>query len=156
MHAALREELKRTFQEHRLGVKFHNTKGAIVIENPSNRNNRFDRDLPSPLGLTKERLKAPAIIIRLASFNSYIINFDLFDKDDNLFKGELSIVLRCFDVRASPCEALNYSPPHPVLWKITIRNQISDMRIFVTDETGELINFNRLLRPELEMQIKFA
>ena len=93
----------------------------------------------------------------MASFNSYIINCDFFDKDDNLFKGELSIVLRCFGVRASPCEAVNYSPPHPVLRKITIRNQISDMRIFVTDEAGELINFNGLpRRPELEMQIKFA
>ena len=59
---------------------------------------------------------------------------DLLDKDKNLFNGEPSRVLGCFDTAKSQFERVNYSLPNPVLRKITSRNDITSIRIFVPDE----------------------
>ena len=85
------------------------------------------------------------LISRFTSFNNYLFHRDLLDRDENLFNGELLSVLGYF-------ERVNYSPPNPVLRKITPRNDITFIRIFVTDENSDIIRFNGMpARLELEI-----
>ena len=132
-------------------------RGPIVIENPLGRKVLFDRDLTYLLGLSsgnpRERLKKQAVINRLASFNNYFINCDLLDKDENLFNGQPSTILACFDSVGKSFERVEYSPKDITMKKITSGKYISSIRITVTDENGELIDFNYLpLRFEIEIK----
>ena len=117
----------------------------------------FDRDLTFLLGLNagnpRERLKKQTVINRLASFNNYFVNCDLMDKDENLFNGKPSTILACFDIDGKSFERVEYSPKEITMKKITSGKYISSVRITVTDENGELIDFNNLpLRFEVEIK----
>ena len=68
-------------------------------------------------------------ISRFTSFNSYLVHCDLLDKDENLCNGESLSILGCFDIPGSQFERVNYSPPNPVLQKITPRNDITSIHI---------------------------
>ena len=139
--------------------KLDDANGSIVIENPQNRKIMFDRDLTFLFGLNRNmkenprtRLKTQTALNRLVSFNNYFINCDLLDKDENLFNGNPSLILGCFDIVGKPFERVEYSPKEIVMKKITSGKYIPSMRIFVTDENGEMIDFNGLpLRFELEI-----
>ena len=63
---------------------------------------KLDRDLSSLLGID-QRLQEKNLASRFTSFDSYLVHCDLLDKDENLFNGEPSNVLGCFDtaLRAS-------------------------------------------------------
>ena len=136
------------FADEGVEVKFDDASGPIVIENPLNKNVLFDRDLTFLLGLNagnpRERLKKQAVINRLASFNNYFINCDLLDKDENLFNRNPSTILACFDIDGKSFERVEYSPKQITMKKITSGKYISSIRITVTDENGELIDFNNL------------
>ena len=151
------KKLKEIFADEGIEVKFDDASGPIVIENPLNRKVLFDRDLTFLLGLNagnlRERLKKQAVINRLASFNNYFINCDLLDKDENLFNGKPSTILACFDIDGKSFERVEYSPKQITMKKITSGKYISSIRITVTDENGELIDFNNLpLRFEIEIK----
>ena len=68
-------------------------------------------------------------ISRFTSFNSYFVHCDLLDKDENLCNGEPLSVLGCFDITESQFERVNYSPPNPVLQKITPWKDITSIHI---------------------------
>ena len=155
--SSIGKKLQGLFSEEGIEVKFDDASGPIVIENPMNRKVLFDRDLTFLLGLSsgnpRERLKKQAVINRLASFNNYFINCDLLDKDENLFNGKPSTILACFDVDGQSFERVKYSSPEITMKKITSGKYISSIRITVTDENGELIDFNNLpLRFEIEIK----
>ena len=151
------KKMQELFEREYVTVKFNDAKGSIVLENPYNKKIIFDRDLTFLLGLngnmkeiSRTQLKRQAIINRLASFNNYFINCDLLDKEENLFNGKPSTILACFDVDGKSFERVKYSSP-----EITMKKSgkyISSIRITVTDENGELIDFNNLpLRFEIEI-----
>ena len=151
------KKLKEIFNDEGIEVKFDDASGPIVIENPLNRKVLFDRDLTFLLGLSagnpRERLKKQAVINRLASFNNYFINCDLMDKDENLFNGKPSTILACFDIVGKSFDRVEYSPKQITMKKITSGKYISSIRITVTDENGELIDFNNFpLRFEIEIK----
>ena len=155
--SSIGKKLQGLFSEEGIEVKFDDASGPIVIENPMNRKVLFDRDLTFLLGLSsgnpRERLKSQAIINRLASFNNYFINCDLLDKEENLFNGKPSTILACFDVDGKSFERVKYSSPEITMKKITSGKYISSIRITVTDENGELIDFNNFpLRFEIEIK----
>ena len=155
--SSIGKKLQEIFADEGIKVKFDDASGPIVIENPLNKNVLFDRDLTFLLGLNarnpKERLKKQAVINRLASFNNYFINCDLLDKDENLFNGKPSTILACFDINGKSFERVEYSPKQIAMKKITSGKYISSIRITVTDENGELIDFNNLpLRFEIEIK----
>ena len=152
--------MQELFEREYVTVKFNDAKGSIVLENPYNKKIIFDRDLTFLLGLngnmkeiSRTQLKRQAIINRLASFNNYFINCGLLDKEENLFNGKpSSTILACFDVDGKSFERVKYSSPEITMKKITSGKYISSIRITVTDENGELIDFNNLpLRFEIEI-----
>ena len=151
------KKLEEIFADEGIEVKFDGANGPIVIENPLNRKVLFNRDLTFLLGLnagnSRERLKKQTVINRLASFNNYFINCDLMDKDENLFNGNPSTILACFDIVGKSFERVEYSPKQITMKKITSGKYISSVRITVTDENGELIDFNNLLL-RFEVEIK--
>ena len=149
--------LEEIFNAEGIEVKFDDASGPIVIENPLNKNVLFDRDLTFLLGLNagnpRERLKKQAVLHRLVSFNNYFINCDLLDKDENLFNGNPSTILACFDIDGKSFERVEYSPKQITMKKITSGKYISSIRITVKDENGELIDFNNLpFRFEVEIK----
>ena len=155
--SSIGKKLKEIFNDEGIKVRFDEVSGPIVIENPLNKNVLFDRDLTFLLGLNagnpRERLKKQAVINRLASFNNYFINCDLLDKDENLFNGKPSTILACFDINGKSFERVEYSPKQITMKKITSGKYISSIRITMTDENGELIDFNNLpLRFEIEIK----
>ena len=155
--SSIGKKLQEIFNDEGIKVKFDDVSGPIVIENPLNKNVLFDRDLTFLLGLNagnpRERLKKQTVINRLASFNNYFINCDLLDKDENLFNGKPSTILACFDIDGKSFERVEYSPKQITMKKITSGKYISSIRITVTDENGELIDFNNLpLRFEIEIK----
>ena len=154
--SSIGKKLQEIFTEG-IEVKFDDASGLIIIKNPLNKNVLFDCDLTFLLGLSagnpRERLKKQAIINRLASFNNYFINCDLMDKDENLFNGKPSTILACFDIDGKPFERVECSPKEITMKKITSGKYISSIRITVTDENGELIDFNNLLL-RFEIEIK--
>ena len=138
-------------------VKLDDASGSIFIKNVLGKIIMFDRDLTYLLGLNagfvkenpRERLKKHIVINRLASFN----NCDLLDKEENLFNGNPSTILACFDIIGKFFERVEYSPKQIVMKKIKSGKYISSIRITVTDENGELIDFNNLpLRFEIEIK----
>ena len=155
--SSIGKKLQEIFADEGVEVKFDDVRGPIVIKNPLDKNVLFDRELTYLLGLSevnpKERLKKNTVIYRLASFNNYFINCDLMDKDENLFNGKPSTILACFDVDGKSFERVEYSPKDITMKKITSGKYISSIRITVTDENGELIDFNYLpLRFEIEIK----
>ena len=120
----------------------------------------FDRDLTFLLGLnanikedSRTRLKTQGVINRLASFNNYFIHCDIMDKEENLFNGKPSTILACFDVNGKSFERVEYSSKDITMKKITSGKYFSSIRITVTDENGELIDFNNFpLRFEIEIK----
>ena len=131
----------------------------------------FDRDLSYLLcleessqdDLERKKLYAPkskrrivlkngeTVINRLASFNNYFINCDLLDKDENLFNGKPSTLLECFDVIGEPFKRVRYSKTNPAVKKL-LSDVLTSIRITVTDENSEMIDFNGLpLYFELEI-----
>ena len=155
--SSIGKKLEEIFNGEGVEVKFDDASGPIVIKNSLNKNVLFDRDLTFLLGLSevspRERLKKQAIINRLASFNNYFINCDLMDKDESLFNGKPSTILACFDINGKSFERVEYSPKQITMKKITSGKYISSIRITVTDENGELIDFNNLpLRFEIEIK----
>ena len=155
--SSIGKKLQEIFTEEGIEVKFDDVSGPIVIKNPLNKNVLFDRDLTFLLGLgsgnPRERLKKQAVINRLASFNNYFINCDLMDKEENLFNGKPSTILACFDADGKWFERVEYSPKDITMKKITSGKYISSIRITVTDENGELIDFNNFpLRFEIEIK----
>ena len=146
--SSIGKKLQEIFNDEGIKVKFDDVSGPIVIENQLNKSVLFDRDLTYLLGLgsgnRRERLKKQTIINRLASFNNYFINCDLMDKDENLFNGKPSTILACFDIDGKSFERVEYSPKQITMKKITSGKYISSIRITVTDENGELIDFNNL------------
>ena len=152
--------MQELFSKEYVTVKFDDVKAPIVLENPYNNKIIFDRDLTFLLGLNgnmKEisiaQLKKQTIINRLASFSNYFIHCDLLDKDENLFNGKPSTILACFDISGKSFERVEYSPKEITMTKITSLKYISSIRITVTDENGELIDFNNLpLRFEIEIK----
>ena len=155
--SSIGKKLEEIFNDEGIEVKFDDASGPIVIENPLNRKVLFDRDLTYLLSLSagnqRERLKKQAIINRLASFNNYFINCDLLDKDENLFNGKPSTILACFDISGKSFERVEYSPKEITMKKITSGKYISSIRITVTDENGELVDFNNFpLRFEIEIK----
>ena len=148
--SSIGKKLQGLFSEEGIEVKFDDASGPIVIENPMNRKVLFDRDLTFLLGLSsgnpRERLKSQAIINRFASFNNYFINCDLLHKEENLFNGKPSTILACFDISGKSFERVEYSPKDITMKKITSGKYISSIRITVTDENGELIDFNNISR----------
>ena len=155
--SSIGKKLEEIFNDEDIEVKFDDASGPIVIENPLNRNVVFDRDLTFLLGLNagnpRERLKKQAVINSLVSFNNYFINCDLLDKDENLFNGNPSTILACFDINGKSFERVEYSPKQITMKKITSGKYISSIRITVTYENGELIDFNNFpLRFEIEIK----
>ena len=155
--SSIGKKLQEIFNDEGVEVKFDDVSGPIVIKNPLNKNVLFDRDLTFLLGLSevspRERLKRQAVINRLASFNNYFIKCDLLDKEENLFNGKPSTILACFDVDGKSFERVKYSSKEITMKKITSGKYISSIRITVTDENGELIDFNNFpLRFEIEIK----
>ena len=154
------KKMQELFEREYVAVKFDDVKGSIVLENPHSNKIIFDRDLTFLLGLngnmkeiSRTQLKKQTVINRLASFNNYFIHCDLLDKEENLFNGKPSTILACFDVDGKSFERVEYSPKDITMKKITSGKYISSIRITVTDENGELIDFNNLpLRFEIEIK----
>ena len=158
--SSIGKKMQELFERKYVTVKFDDAKGSIVLENPYSKKIIFDRDLTFLLGLngnmkeiSRTQLKKQTVINRLASFNNYFISCDLLDKEENLFNGKPSTILACFDVDGKSFERVEYSPKDITMKKITSGKYISSIRITVTDENGELIDFNNFpLRFEIEIK----
>ena len=154
------KKMQELFEREYVAVKFDDAEGSIVLENSNSNKIIFDRDLTFLLGLngnmkeiSRAQLKKQTVINRLASFNNYFIHCDLLDKEENLFNGKPSTILACFDVNGKSFERVEYSPKDITMKKITSGKYMSSIRITVTDENGELIDFNNLpLRFEIEFK----
>jgi hypothetical protein len=155
----LGKELESIFKKEKVTLRFDDVEGAIVIENPLQRKIQIDRDLTALLGLIEfgliekgRKLKAKTIINQLTSFNTYIINCDLIDREENLFNGKPSNILASFDITGKSFERVTYSSKETAMRRMKSLNQITSMRIKVTDENDDLIDFNGLpLRFEIEI-----
>ena len=153
------KKLQEIFADESIEVKFYDEKGLIVIKNLQNRKIIFDRDLTFLPGLngneedSRTRLKTQTVINRLASLKNYFIHCDLLDKDENLFNGNPSTILACFDIDGKSFERVEYSLKQITMKKITSGKYISSIRITVMDGNGETIDFNNLpLRFEIEIK----
>ena len=89
----------------------------------------------------------------MTTFNTYLIHCDLIDKCENLFNENPSTIMEVFDIAGKPFERVTYqSESETAMRNISSRNQITSMRIKVTDENGDLIDFNGLpLKFEIEI-----
>ena len=158
--SSIGKKLQEIFADEGVEVKFYDEQDVIVIKNLQNQKIIFDRDLTFLFGLngnmkedSRTRLKTQTILNRLVSFNNYYINCDLLDKDENLFNGNPSTILACFDIDGKSFERVEYSPKQITMKKITSGKYISSIRITVMDENGELIDFNNFpLRFEIEIK----
>ena len=115
----IRKKLQEIFENESQRQTF-NSRGSISIENPLIRKITFDRDLTSVLRLSdkeKGRLKIFNFINHLFSISKYFINFDILDKDENLFNGKPSTLLECFDVIGDPFKRVSYSKTNQSLKK---------------------------------------
>ena len=83
-----------------------------------------------------------------------MVHCDLIDRDENIFKGGPSLILVSFDTTRGPFERVTYfSEGRATTTKIKKKhNHITSMRIKVTDENGDLIDFHGLpLKLEIEI-----
>ena len=108
------KKLQEIFADEGVEVKFYDEQDVIVIKNLQNQKIIFDRDLTFLFGRngneedSRTRLKTQTVLNRLVSFNSYFINCDLLDKDENLFNGNPSTILACFDIVGKSFERVEY------------------------------------------------
>ena len=104
-------------------------------------------------GISFFAISRPSRLLRESALNNYFINCDLLDKEENLFNGKPSTILACFDISGKSFERVEYSQKDITMKKITSGKHISSIRITVTDENGELIDFNNFpLRFEIEIK----
>ena len=154
----LGKALETAFKGEKINLRFDDAEGAIVIENPLQKKVQIDRDLTALLGLIKfnltergRKLKNKTIINQLTSFNTYLIHCDLTDREENLFNGEFSDVLSSFHIKGQPFERVTYKSEETAMRKIK-KSQITSMKIRVTDENNDLIDFKGLpLRFQIEI-----
>ena len=111
------KKLQEIFADEGIEVKFYDEQDVIVIKNLQNQKIIFDRDLTFLFGLNRNmeedsrtRLKTQTVLNRLVSFKNYFIHCDLLDKDENLFNGNPSTILACFDIDGKSFERVEYSP----------------------------------------------
>ena len=149
---SLARALEKILSEERgFKVTIKHSKAGTVILYPHQEKVKLDRDLSLLLGIDQS-LQEKNLSSRFTSLNNYLVHCDLLDKDENLFNGEPSSVLGCFDIAESQFKRVNYSPPNPVLRKITPRNDDTFIRIFVTDENRDIICCNGMpMKLELEI-----
>ena len=148
----LGKTLEEALKNENINIRLDNVEGVIVIENPLEKKIQMDRDLTTLLGLIKfdlidegRKLKIKTIINQLTSFNTYLIHCDLIDRDENIFNVDPSSLLASFDIRGGPFERVTYSLECPgPMRKIKGLGHITSMRIKVTDENGDLTDFNGL------------
>lgn len=128
---------------------------TIVISNPPQGKIQMDRDLAALLGLIKlcitdkkgRKLKIKTIIKQSTLFNTYMIHCDLTDRDENLFNGDSSSIhdLGEFQHYRRTFERVTYSSEaKAAMRKMEGLNHITSIRIKVTDDNGDLIDFNGL------------
>ena len=146
----LGKAVETVFKGKQINLRFDDAEGAIVIENPLQKKVQIDRDLTTLLGLIKfnltergRKLKNKTIINQLTSFNTYLIHCDLIDREENLLNGEFSDVLSSFDIKGQPFEKVTYQSEETAMRKMK-KSQITSMKIKVTDENNDLIDFNGL------------
>ena len=144
----LGKALEAAFKGEKINLRFDDAMGAIVIENPLQKKVQIDRDLKALLGLIKfnltergRKLKIKTVINQSTSFNAYLIHCDLIDREENLFNGEFSDVLSSFDIKGQLFERVTYQLKETAMRKMKT-SQITSMKIRVTDENNDLINFN--------------
>ena len=109
-------------------VTMNHSVAGMVILNPYKKNVKLDRDIYLLLGID-QRLQEINLTGQFTSLNTKLFYCDLLDKDENLFNGEPTSVLGCFDIAESQFEKVDYSPPYPVLRKISPRKDITSIRI---------------------------
>ena len=109
-------------------VTMNHLMAGMVILNPYKKNFKLDRDIYFLLGID-QRLQERNLTGRFTSLNTNLFYCDLLDKDENLFNGEPTSVLGCFEIAESQFEKVDYSPPYPVLRKISPRKDITSIRI---------------------------
>ena len=141
------KKLQDIFTKEGIKVQLFDETGSIVIENPL-KNNFFHRNLTSLFGLPFEenkiyhKLRKETSINRFYSFNNYLIKCDLLDKNENFFNGNKSDVLGCYVITGQPFERVIYSQKQTPFRKVRSGKFVQSMKISVTDENGELIDFN--------------
>ena len=111
----------------------------MVVLNPYKKKVKLDKDISSLLGID-QRLQQRNLIVSFISFNTNLFYCDIFDKDENLFNGEPTSVLGCFDIAESHFKKADYSTPYPVLRKISLRKGVTSIRI------SSLVRIRRSLR----------
>ena len=154
---AIGKEIKKILEKENIEVILGDERGSIVIENPDKKV-IFDRELSYLLGFNQKDQRhtlkdGVSIINRLFSFNNILISCDLVDKNENFFNGKPSTVLTCFDISGQPYERqLFYSKNIPFQKIAGGKKVVNSLRITVTEENGEVIDFNGLpLRFEFEI-----
>ena len=155
----LGKALEEVFKNEKINFRFDHVEPAIVISNPLQLKIQMDRDLVVSLGLIKygiiekpSKLRVKIIITQLTSFNTCLIHCDLIDRDENIFNGDPSSILASFDITGRPFERVTYSSEGTTMRKMKGLGHITSMRIKVTDENGDLIDFNGLpLKFEIEI-----
>lgn len=74
------------------------------------------------------------------------------DKNENLFNGKPSKVLGCCDIFRQPFDRVNYYYETPSQRKISPRNDVTLIKIFVIDKSDKIIDFNGMpMRFEFEI-----
>ena len=156
LQSIIGKEIKNILEKENIKVILGDERGSILIKNPGKKV-IFDRELTYLLGLSQNNqqhtLKKGETINRLFSFNNMLISCDLVDKNDNFFNGKPSTVLACFDMRGLPYKReFYYSRIIPFRKIAGGKKVINSLRITVTEENGEVIDFNGLpLRFEFEI-----
>ena len=98
--------------------------------------------LPFEENKNYHRLKRGETSINLfSSFNKNLIKCDLLDKNEIFFNGNPSDGLGCYAITGRPFEIVAYSQKQTPLRKVTSGKFVQSMKISVTDENGELIDF---------------
>ena len=70
---------------------------------------RFDHDLANLLGVVRKLPPNSKLNINsLTSPTTYFIHCDLVDREKNLFNGEKSDILACFDIKEEPWQKIRY------------------------------------------------
>ena len=154
---AIGKKIKNILEKENIKVILGDERGSIVIVNPGKKV-IFDRELSYLLGLSQNDQrhtlkKGDTIINRLFSFNNMLISCDLVDKNKNFYNGKPSTVLGCFEIGGLPYERhLLYSINNPFRKIAGGKKVINSLRITLTEENGEVIDFNGLpLRIDIEI-----
>ena len=118
-------------------VTMNHLMAGMVILNPYKKKNvKLDRDIYFLFGID-QRLQERNLTGRFTSLNTKLFYCDLLDKDENLFNGEPTSVLAYHDIAESQFEKVEYSPPYPVLRKISPRKDITPYEFRLSSEKGD-------------------